>query len=479
LARLLPNGNLDTGFGPVTITYGQSFASLADMDYSPVDGRITICGFFTSVNGFLRHGIARLENDGTLDTSFNPFITNGGTSIASIINSISLQPDGKTIIAGYFDAVGGVPRNGFARLNADGSRDDGMDLTPSPLGLAPSIALQANGQILVKTTRDGPSGSGFINGIERFNADGAADGSFSHLDLGDPTCVGIQADGRVLAAGELRLPAGGGHWGMARLQNNPAQGEIVVLSSNTVAWYRGGSAPEAQHVSFDLSTDGCRTWTLLGHGTWTPDRSWVLSDLSLPASGHIRARARIPVSFCNFEGVVGLGSGSGLVEEVAAFRTPIDFTLARWLTQNYNVPFNISPGMLARDIDGDSLSDFREMAFGTHPIDVLSGISRLSFGTGPNGIYLISAGQPSFQVQSIEGSLQSQGQYLRRTEALAEGNFYYPEFSRNLVDWFSASPAVETATTVGGGYELIQVSPPADMPAGNALFFRIGLRFRP
>ncbi len=478
LVRLLSNGNLDPDFGPITLYQN---GSIVDLDYSHLDGKITICGNFTSVNGSLRNFFARLHSNGTLDTAFYPFITYEGASGGAVISSASVQPDGKTIITGIFDMVGGVSRKGLARLNANGTLDAGFVPAPDPLGLWPTIALQANGQVLVHTVAGAITGPHRIYGVKRFNADGSTDGTFSQRDLGYPSCLALQADGRVLVAGELNTPGGSTELGMARLKNNSAESEIVVLSTDTIAWRRGGSAPEAQHVSFEISTDGCRSWTFLGHGVWTSDRSWVLTDLSLPTSGHIRAKARIPVNFSTVDGVYGDGggAGSGLVEDVVAFRTPIDFTLARWLMRNYNVPFNISPGMLLRDLDGDSLSDFMEMAFGTHPLDILSGISRLSFNTGPNGPYLLSAGQPTFEVLNIEGSLSGQGQYLRRRDALAEGIFYYPEFSRNLVDWFAAGPDDEEATNVGGEYELIQVSPPDDLPPGNSLFFRVGLGFRP
>jgi hypothetical protein len=54
------------------------------------DGELLISGTFVSVNGVARPSLARLNADGTLDTTFVPAL--GG-------NEIALQPDGKILVA--------------------------------------------------------------------------------------------------------------------------------------------------------------------------------------------------------------------------------------------------------------------------------------------------------------------------------------------------------------------------------------------
>jgi hypothetical protein len=52
-------------------------------------------GYFTTYNSTARNYIARLNTDGTLDTSFNPGAAlNDGPLISSV------QPDGKILIGG-------------------------------------------------------------------------------------------------------------------------------------------------------------------------------------------------------------------------------------------------------------------------------------------------------------------------------------------------------------------------------------------
>ena len=68
----------------------------------------------------------------------------GGTMYATAV-----QPDGKIILGGYFDSVLGVPRNGIARVNADGTLDAGFDPNVSDSGhfaftFVQSVTVQAN-----------------------------------------------------------------------------------------------------------------------------------------------------------------------------------------------------------------------------------------------------------------------------------------------------------------------------------------------
>ena len=104
------------------------------------DGKILIGGDFTTVLGVTRNRIARLNPDGTLDTAFNP---NANDSIYAI----ALQADGAILAGGFFTgAIGGQPRNRIARLDATTGLADSFD--PSSDGIVFAIAVQADGKIL-------------------------------------------------------------------------------------------------------------------------------------------------------------------------------------------------------------------------------------------------------------------------------------------------------------------------------------------
>ena len=80
------------------------------------DGKIIIGGNFNGVGGKYRGGFARLNPDGSLDTSFK-----GG--VDGWVQSVALQADGKILVAGNFGQCQGYARPSLARLNPDGSLD--------------------------------------------------------------------------------------------------------------------------------------------------------------------------------------------------------------------------------------------------------------------------------------------------------------------------------------------------------------------
>ena len=110
-----------------------------------------IGGYFTAVNGVNRTNMARLNADGSLDSSFSP-----GTEADGTVRSIALQPDGKILIGGAFTNVNGTNRNHIARLNADGGLDLGFNpgtgtegTDADNRGSVRSIALQSDGKVLI------------------------------------------------------------------------------------------------------------------------------------------------------------------------------------------------------------------------------------------------------------------------------------------------------------------------------------------
>ena len=80
--------------------------------------KIFIGGDFTSVDLRSRNGIAKLNASGALDSSFNP-----GSGFDKTVYSIALQPDGKPVAGGLFTSFNGTRRLGMARLNREGSLD--------------------------------------------------------------------------------------------------------------------------------------------------------------------------------------------------------------------------------------------------------------------------------------------------------------------------------------------------------------------
>ena len=109
IARLNADGSLDTGFDP-----GAGASNEVDAIALQPNGKIVIGGRFTTVGGTGRSRIARLNANGALDTGFAP-----GDGASYTVYAVTLQPDGKVLIGGGFQSVGGVLRNRIARLWGD------------------------------------------------------------------------------------------------------------------------------------------------------------------------------------------------------------------------------------------------------------------------------------------------------------------------------------------------------------------------
>ena len=80
-------------------------------------------GSFSVLNGITRNCLVRLNNDGTEDTSFYTNLGTGFNQVANSIYRISIQSDGKILVGGEFTTLNGITRNRLVRLNNDGTVD--------------------------------------------------------------------------------------------------------------------------------------------------------------------------------------------------------------------------------------------------------------------------------------------------------------------------------------------------------------------
>jgi uncharacterized delta-60 repeat protein len=181
-------GSVDTTFN--VIANGQVNSVLTQPD-----GRILIGGAFSTVAGVTRTGLARLFPDGTLDTSFSNSISAGGTVFAML-----MQPDGKLVVAGTFTTINQVRQN-VARLNVDGSVD-GTFTNSSPAGTVFALGLQSDGKVLIGGNFSSVSSSPH-NLVARLNSNGTVDAPFSAGSINGSAvnAIAVQDDGNILIGG--------------------------------------------------------------------------------------------------------------------------------------------------------------------------------------------------------------------------------------------------------------------------------------
>jgi uncharacterized delta-60 repeat protein len=146
IVRLNADGTLDAGFNP----NGGFNQDVYVMDLQP-DGRILAGGPFTNFNGTARGGLARLNPDGTLDTGFTP-----GTGIAglngdtfSYVNDLALQVDGKAVLIGNFATYNGTARRSVVRVNADGTLDTGFTVGQGANSTVYALGPQPDGRLVI------------------------------------------------------------------------------------------------------------------------------------------------------------------------------------------------------------------------------------------------------------------------------------------------------------------------------------------
>ena len=108
--------------GDFATTPARGVAGVVEAIANAPAGGVYLAGDFSSVHGVPRSRVARLLPDGEVDTSFTP-----REGPDADVTAVAVQADGKVLIAGAFANVAGTPRAGLARLNADGSLDPSFD----------------------------------------------------------------------------------------------------------------------------------------------------------------------------------------------------------------------------------------------------------------------------------------------------------------------------------------------------------------
>ena len=274
IARLNVDGSQDDTFGLGVSGPNQRVSTLAiDRNQNPLlagnVGKVIVGGQFTSINGTTRNRIARLNTDGSLDTSFAP-----GVGPNNEVFAVAVQNDGKVLIGGSFSTVAGQPNtSGLARLNENGTLDTSFNLNIGASLPVHSILIQTDGKIVVGGEFTQFNGVN-VNRIVRLNADGSLDTSFDPGTGANGTVRSLALDGSdILLGGDFS----GASFG-ASITNKSLSGGTAVLTATSPHGFVTG---DVIVVSIgDSVFDGIRTVTQSDSDTRTIEFTAAGSNVS-------------------------------------------------------------------------------------------------------------------------------------------------------------------------------------------------------
>jgi uncharacterized delta-60 repeat protein len=205
LARLHPDGSLDTGFfSPLN---SGTVRSILVED----DGDLVIGGNGMVLNEIIVAGaLARMSSNGTTDVTFTPFVN--GT-----VHVVISDGEGGYFVGGEFSLGGSPPRNNLARVTASGAIDPNWIGTAS----APVFALARDIQGRLYVGRgSNPFEPGTVSHLQRLLRNGAPDARYTaHVD-GPVRALLREPNGDLVIGGDFNTVNGVSRLGVARLDRH-------------------------------------------------------------------------------------------------------------------------------------------------------------------------------------------------------------------------------------------------------------------
>jgi uncharacterized delta-60 repeat protein len=208
LLRLNADGTadatFDVGTGP---TAANVYAASTDFAVQP-DGKIVVAGYFDNFNNVPAPGLVRLNANGSVDAAFSAGTGGAGGTANYYPTAVAIQPDGKILVGGSFTSFNGHPTNGVARLNANGTVDATFTAPLQPNAEVEGLVLQPNGNVLVNGYRVLATSNALLS-LARLLPSGALDPGFATTTLysitsgGYEPAVVLQPDGKLLVTGNF------------------------------------------------------------------------------------------------------------------------------------------------------------------------------------------------------------------------------------------------------------------------------------
>ncbi|MCX6545926.1 MAG: Ig-like domain repeat protein, partial [Acidobacteria bacterium] len=522
--RLNTNGTLDSSFQN---HYDVHFWTprLHAVAVQP-DGKVLIAGgAYDSGSG----AILRLTADGYIDWYFGTTFRNTdgspctnpdhdlnlcvpATMVDGAIYAIQVQPDGKILVGGDFSTLAGVGRSSLGRLNPNGSLDTDFHSPLEPSAIVYSIALQADGRMVLGGTDFGSKavpggGSGRVN-VQRINADGSRDDS-----LTEPTFLAdYSAYGSVYALATNVAPnpydalvgkiIGGGtfaglfdelnlNWfgrrNVARMYTTPSpyDPQAVQLASQQLSvdpsfvdtgqltWTYAGTFPEPVWAVLQFSTDGANWSTVATATRITSGGGWTGTVAQTLVKGYFRALGHYTSGQYNGSGSV-IASPTVQVDNAYDSTTNIAGPSGAWAgdpvtftaTVSSSAPGDAPTGIVTfKDgntticaqplTSGQATCTTSFAALGYHYITAgYSGAAEFRASASPSPLGLMVGGVPTFTTLASSPNPSTAGQSVTLTATVTRGGGDIAPPA--IVTFFDGTTVLGSATVTSGGVATLE-----------------------
>ncbi|MCP2028221.1 putative delta-60 repeat protein [Flavobacterium sp. HSC-32F16] len=209
IVRLFPDGSRDFSFN---VGVGAD-ALIQDVLILP-DGKILVGGKFEKFNDRPFSRLVRLNSDGSIDPSFNI-----GTGFDKIVYTLALQSDHKIIVGGTFLTFNGTAQKRILRLNQDGSLDTSFESgTGFSKGDVRTLLVQPDDRILVGGTFSGTYKNNSVSRLIRLLKTGDFDASFEARLNKNLYTLSFTSDYRLIIGGDFNSVSGISKHRIARLK---------------------------------------------------------------------------------------------------------------------------------------------------------------------------------------------------------------------------------------------------------------------
>lgn len=275
IQRFNPDGSVDSSFGTDGLAHINKQGHLNELWSIAVqeDGKIVAAGETYDQNGDNADFVLiRFNTNGIPDTSFNStgmVLTDFNNGSHDYATSVAIQSDDKIVVGGYSSSNSDEDL-AIARYNPDGSLDltfnqDGKLTTDlgSFWDNGRAITIQPDGKIVLAGIADSPTDVDYI--LARYNPDGEIDNSFgingvvwTDFGIGDDKtrAVCLDQEGRILAAGYSgNLPSGDYDYSLARYLNELSIGIVDFENDNILALVYPNPIKNKATLQYELKND--------------------------------------------------------------------------------------------------------------------------------------------------------------------------------------------------------------------------------